>query len=221
MSAVDIKAVVKNVSSRVFDPGIMSLQYAEPRTTTIARIQSLFSAAAAAPSTATLPAPALATERRDADALGQVPIDKFAGNRFIVQVNTPAGLETTTERIMYDLKGIGDLVLDKELDKKEARKKGAGVTRSLIVRVVTLTSEGLVLLNTYVAYHSGFCFFSAREKGAAEPDKRPWNEQGARGLIIAAPKIATWKEPAVVLVGNVAIQDLALTIQWLVRWRGI
>ena len=30
---------------------------------------------------------------------------------------------------MHDLTGIGELVLDKELDKKEARKKGAGDTK--------------------------------------------------------------------------------------------
>jgi hypothetical protein len=125
MSAVG-EAFFENFSSRVFDPGIMNSQYVDPRSATIARIQSLSSAAATAPSIAPLPAPTLATERRDADTL---TIDKFVGKRLIVQVNTPAGFETSTARIMHDLTGIGELVLNKELDKKEARKKGAGNTK--------------------------------------------------------------------------------------------
>ena len=120
MTAVG-ESFVENFSSRVFDPGIMNSQYVDPRSATIARIQSLSSAAAAAPSIAPLPAPTLATERRDADTL---TIDKFVGKRLIVQVNTPAGFETSTARIMHDLTDIDELVLDKELDKKEARKKG-------------------------------------------------------------------------------------------------
>ena len=124
MTAVG-EAFVENFSSRVFDPGIMNSQYVDPRSATIARIQSLSSVAAAAPSIASLPAPTLATERRDADTL---TIDKFVGKRLIVQVNTPAGFETSTARIMHDLTA-DELVLDKELDKKEARKKGAGDTK--------------------------------------------------------------------------------------------
>ena len=110
MTAVG-EAFVENFSSRVFDPGIMNSQYVDPRSATIARIQSLSSAAAAAPSIAPLPAPTLATERRDADTL---TIDKFVGKRLIVQVNTPAGFETSTARIMHDLTDIDELVLDKQ-----------------------------------------------------------------------------------------------------------
>ena len=110
MTAV-CEAFAENSSSRVFDPGIMNSQYVDPRSATIARIQSLSSAAAAAPSIAPLPAPTLATERRDADTL---TIDKFVGKRLIVQVNTPAGFETSTARIMHDLTDIDELVLDKQ-----------------------------------------------------------------------------------------------------------
>jgi hypothetical protein len=89
----------------------MNSQYVDPRSATIARIQSLSSAAAAAPSIAPLPAPTLATERREADTL---TIDKFVGKRLIVQVYTPAGFVTSTARIMHDLTDIDELVLDKQ-----------------------------------------------------------------------------------------------------------